>query len=199
MPTLIEIYKKLMAYYGKQAWWPVSYNFNPEELEICIGAILTQNTNWKNVEKALSILNQHRCTTANDIIKIKEDRLHQMIKSSGFYKQKTERLKILCKFIQTFGDFKRFSKDVKREDLLNLKGIGPETADSILLYACNKPYFVVDAYTKRMCEKLKIKTNEKDYESYRLFFESNLPRDVMLYKEFHALIVRWGKDKFKEI
>ncbi len=200
MPEFNIIYTKLLEYYGKQNWWPISYNFQPKEWEICIGAILTQNTNWNNVEKALSTLNQHTCITPDDVIKIKEEKLYNLIRSSGFYKKKTDRLKNLSKFISTFKTFEDFKKKVKREDLLGINGIGPETADSILLYACDRPYFVIDTYTKRLCNQLNIKIKEKPkYEDYRELFEENLPKDVKLYKEFHALIVRCGKDKFKAL
>lgn len=193
---LIEIYSKLLGYYGKQNWWPLSYNFKPKEWEICVGAILTQNTNWGNVEKALLSLKNANCLTVNEVLNVEQEKLEGFIRSSGFYRQKAERLKILGEFILGFGSFKRFVNNVKRVELLKVRGIGKETCDSILLYACNRPYFVIDAYTKRLCNKLGIVKN--NYEDYRLFFESNLPKDIELYKEFHALIVRCGKDKFKE-
>jgi len=198
--NLIHNYSKLLNFYGKQNWWPINYHFKPREWEICIGAILTQNTNWKNVEKALAQLKNAKCISPQDTLYIRINCLQELIKSSGFYKQKSHRLKTLAACVISYGSFEKFKKGITREKLLALNGIGPETADSILVYVCNKPYFVIDAYTKRMCEKLniKIKKNQK-YEDYRNLFEKNIPRDTNLYKEFHALIVQWGKDKFKEL
>ena len=167
--------------------------FEPKELEVCIGAILTQNTNWKNVERALENLINAKILTAEKIANMHLSSIEKLIMSSGFYKQKAKRLKEFCRFIVNFkGDF---YKDVTREQLLSINGIGRETADSILLYACNKPFFVVDAYTQRIFSKLGLINEEDDYEKIRELFESNLPCDVELYKEFHALIVRLGKEK----
>ncbi len=186
-----KIYKMLLKKYGRQNWWPISEKFRPPELEICIGTILTQNTNWKNVEKALENLIDAKKLTTESIASCPLPTLETIIKSSGFYKQKAERLRDFCKFINDFeGDFYR---DITREKLLAIGDIGPETADSILLYACGKPYFVVDAYTRRMFSRLGLIKGDEDYEILRGFFESRLPEDVELYKEFHALIVEHEK------
>ena len=174
--------------------------FIPVEWEVCVGAVLTQNTNWSNVEKALASLKQAGCVSVPATATITTKQLQALIKSSGFFTQKAERLKTLASFITTFPSFAHFQKTVTREQLLSLKGVGPETADSILLYACNRPSFVIDAYTRRLCTALKIKLENKKtdfskvpYEIIREFFETNLPKDVGLYKEFHALIVAEGK------
>lgn len=194
--NLSKVYEKLLKQFGPQGWWPVRRNFKPKEWEICLGAILTQNTNWRNVEKALENLSNHEILTPEDISKVNIRKLENLVKPSGFYKQKAKRLKELAKFVLSFGGFQNFKKNVKREQLLNVKGIGPETADSILLYACERPHFVIDAYTKRFVKALGMKTKE-DYETLRKYFENSLPIDTEIYKEFHALIVEWGKrDKF---
>ncbi len=197
MVNLLEIYNQLLNYYGRQNWWPIKYNFKPKEWEICVGAILTQNTNWNNVEKALKSLKENNCITIKGLLTIKKEKLEKIIRSSGFYKQKAERLKLLAKLISEYGSFKKFINTVKREDLLKVKGIGKETADSILLYVCNKKYFIIDTYTKKLCEKFNLIKN--NYEDYRLFFENNLPKDIGIYKEFHALIVSSGKENFKNL
>lgn len=191
---LTKIYEKLLKEFGPQGWWPVERNFNPREWEICLGAILTQNTNWNNVERALENLSNSGILTPEDISKINTRKLETLIKPSGFYKQKAKRLKTLAKFVLGFGTFENFRKNVKRSELLEVKGIGFETCDSILLYACNRAYFVIDSYTKRFILNLGIKTKD-DYESLREYFEKNLPRKIEIYKEFHALIVEWGKRK----
>lgn len=191
---LTKIYEKLLKQFGPQGWWPTRRNFNPREWEICVGAILTQNTNWNNVERALENLSNSGILTPEDVSKINTRKLETLIKPSGFYKQKAECIKEFAKFVLSFGTFEKFRKNVKRSELLKVKGIGFETADSILLYACNRAYFVIDSYTKRFLRSLRIETKE-DYESLRVYFEKNLPRKIEIYKEFHALIVEWGKRK----
>ncbi len=192
--TLMKIYDALLSHFGNQNWWPANRNFESGEWEICIGAVLTQNTNWRNVEKALDNLSKNKKTTIVSILETPIEELKKIIRPAGFYNQKAERLKIFSKFVLKFGSLESFLKNVKREELLKLKGIGPETADSILLYAGNRAYFVVDAYTKRVFSRFGfIDVNEK-YETIRKFFEENLPRDVEIYKEFHALIVELAKN-----
>lgn len=193
---LVKIYGNLLKEFGRQDWWPARRNFKPKGWEVCVGAILTQNTNWKNVERALDNLGRNKIISPASIIKIDARKLEEMVRPSGFYKQKAERLKTLSKFVLCFGSFEKFRKTVERSELLRVKGIGPETADSILLYACNRPYFVIDAYTKKLVKTLGIKT-KTDYESLQTYFEKSLLRDVPLYKEFHALIVEWGKTQGK--
>ncbi len=198
----LSVYRKLLEEFGPQNWWPAGRNFKPKEWEICLGAVLTQNTNWKNVEKALDNLAARKILSPADILHLEQTELEQIVRPSGFYKQKAKRLKALAEFVLSFGGFENFRKNVKRSELLGVEGIGPETADSILLYACGRPYFVIDAYTRRLVrhlgwdKKFGLKT---DYESLREFFERNLPRDVPLYKEFHALIVEWGKTGGKSL
>ena len=186
----MNVYNLLLKNHGRQSWWPCRTG---NKFEICVGAILTQNTNWSNAEKAIDNLIKAGCMDAKKIGSIKIKHLESLIRPSGFYKQKAKRLKEFSIFILTHGSIKKFLKNVRRDELLAANGIGPETADSILLYACEKPFFVVDAYTRRMFSSLgQIKANA-DYEDIRKFFEENIPSDVNLYKEFHALIVKHSK------
>jgi len=189
---MMDAYGRLLEEFGRKEWWHTERGFRPKEWEICLGAILTQNTNWRNVEKALENLRKENILAPENIIGLEQKRLEALVRPSGFYRQKAERLKTLAEFALKFGNFKNFKTKVTREELLSIKGIGPETADSILLYACGRPHFVIDSYTKRFVKSLGIKTKD-DYESLRECFESNLPRDPEVYKEFHALIVQWGK------
>lgn len=189
---LTTLYEKLLKKFGRQEWWPARRDFSPKEWEICVGAILTQNTNWNNVERALDNLRRKGITSPRGTLKIRTEELERVIRPSGFYRQKAERLKTLARFILDFGSFSEFRKNVKRNELLGMKGIGPETCDSILLYACGRPCFVIDSYTRRFVRAFGLDVAE-DYESLREFFESSVRKDVELYKEFHALIVEWGK------
>ena len=193
---LLGIYRSLLKEFGPQDWWPAHRSFKPEEWEICAGAILTQNTNWKNVERALDNLSRNKVISPEATLKTSIPKLEELVRPSGFYRQKAERLKTLAQFVLSFGSFDEFSKKVERSELLKVRGVGSETCDSILLYACGRPHFVIDAYTRRLVRALGIKI-KTDYESLKAHFEKNLPEDVALYKEFHALIVRWGKEEGK--
>lgn len=183
---MLKIYKKLFRSFGPQNWWPVSKKTKDclaSRFEICVGAILTQNTSWQNVEKAISNLIANKMLSKEAMKSAKPGMLASLIRSSGYYKQKAKKLKI----------FANFSGDITRENLLGLWGIGPETADSMLLYAYNKPCFVVDAYTRRIFTRLGFLKGGESYEEIRSLFEKNLPKDVKIYNEFHALIVRLAK------
>lgn len=182
-----EIYNILYKKYGKQNWWPTKSK--NKQFEIIIGTILTQNTSWSNVEKVINNLIKNNVLNAEKIIKINKNKLASLIRSSGYYNQKAERLKIIAKFFLK-------NKDPSREELLNLKGVGKETADSILLYAYNKPYFVVDAYTKRIMNRIGFKENE--YDELQELFHKNLKRDYKLFNEYHALIVKLAKENCKK-
>ena len=198
---LYKIYKKLLKYFGQQGWWPVGGVYNPakkhfskkEKFEIMTGAILTQNTAWNNVEKALFNLRSANLLNIKKISKINLRKLQTLIKPSGFYKQKSKRLKNFAKSIRPIG----LIENMSREEWLKINGVGPETADSILLYALGKPYFVSDAYTKRLINRLGIFNSEK-YEEIQKFFEKNVPKDVEIYKEYHALIVVLAKNFCKK-
>jgi endonuclease-3 related protein len=195
MPDLLSIYKTLHTHFGPQGWWPA----DPGPLrqwEVCVGAILTQNTNWKNVEKALVNLKQSKALSPYAIAKMRVSRLENLIRPSGFYKQKAKRLKEFAKFFL----LRNSNLDkVTREDLLAINGIGRETADSILLYACGKPYFVIDTYTRRLLAKFEIAAGDEDYDELRTLFETNLPPRTKLYNEYHALIVALGKGMCKDV
>ncbi len=188
----MDIYQILYSYYGPQYWWPAETPF-----EVIAGAILAQNTNWKNVEKAIDNLKSAKLLDIEKIAHIRKERLEELIKPSGFYKQKAERLQLLCRFIlHNYGSIEnmfRESPDKIRKDMLGLKGIGHETADSILLYAGGLPFFVIDEYTRRIFRRIGFRVNE-NYEDIRKLFEKNIPKDVGIYKEYHALIVELAKE-----
>lgn len=201
MDKIQFVYDELYKSFGKQGWWPLTiggfeskhYSGEPKtdkhRFEIVIGAILTQNTSWKNVEKALYNLSKNNLININKIKKIKKQKLAKLIKPTGYYNQKAERLKIIANFISK-------NKYPTREQLLEVKGIGPETADSILLYAYSKPFFVVDAYTKRIFERLGYKA--RNYDEWQRLFMDNLPKDAGLFNEYHALLVELGKSYCKK-
>ncbi len=170
-------------------------------LEICVGAILTQNTAWKNVEKALANLFDAGVMDLRKLSSMPRSKLAKLIRSSGYYNQKAERLQLFARHVLSeHGSFTRiFKKELKplREELLSLKGIGPETADSMLLYAGRKPVFVVDAYTRRICSRHGICEADVDYHELQDLFHKAMPRDHKIFNEFHALMVEEGKnDKF---
>ncbi len=178
------IYRRLLAEFGPQRWWPADSRF-----EVVVGALLTQNTNWRNVEKAISNLKAAKKLSPGAILETGNRELETLIRPSGFYRQKAQRLRLLT---ERYAAFERRRRPPSRDELLSIKGVGRETADSILLYAYGQPFFVIDAYTRRFCSAHGI-FEGKDYEDYRAYFESSLPRSVPLYKEYHALIVEWGK------
>ncbi len=201
MNKILLIQRQLYSKLGPQGWWPLTIKghyskhhvgkpktFN-HKFEIIIGAILTQNTNWKNVEKALYNLSKNNLLNINKIKKIKKEKLAKLIKPAGYYNQKAERLKLIADFISK-------NSNPTREQLLNVKGIGPETADSILLYAYNKPFFVIDAYTKRIFQRLGYKAD--DYEGWQRQFMNNLPKNTKIFNEYHALLAELGKNHCKK-
>ncbi len=189
---LEEAYSRLLERFGPQGWWPSDGGFRPRELEVCIGAMLTQNTSWKNVEKALEGLRKE-CRTVEELASIRKGRLEKLIRPSGYYRQKAERLKGFARFIIGYGGMGKFLRKVTRDELLSVRGIGPETADSILLYACGKPWFVVDLYTKRVFSRAGLLGEKDSYGQVQELFMSGLERDVGKYREFHALIVELSK------
>ena len=190
---LLPVYETLFRAIGPLHWWP-----GETPLEIIIGAILTQNTNWENVDKAITNLKQKNWLSLKKLLEIPETELAEAIRPSGYYNQKAKKIKIFVRYI-----YKSYSGSLKkmagqpleklREELLDIYGIGPETADSILLYAFEKETFVVDAYTRRILIRHGWMTKEATYEDIRQFFLTHLPRDVQLYNEFHAQIVFVGK------
>ncbi|MDP2830922.1 MAG: endonuclease III domain-containing protein [Candidatus Omnitrophota bacterium] len=188
------IFKRLYAVFGAQHWWPADSVF-----EIMVGAILTQNTNWPNVQKAILMLKEKKLLTAPKLYSLPQKQLAGLIKSAGYYKVKAARLRSFLKFF-----FDRYAAKIKlmaaqdlktlRAQLLAVKGIGPETADSMLLYALNKPVFVVDTYTKRILSRHGLIKAETDYSQCQDIFMRNLNHDVRLFGEYHALLVKLGKD-----
>lgn len=193
-------YKILLKGLGSQYWWPAkSKNKKERQFEICIGAILTQNTSWKNVEKALKNLRKEGLLNENGIKNINEKELAVLIKPAGYYNQKAKKLKSFSEFLQYYPleKLQKMPIGEARTVLLEVHGIGKETADSILLYALSKPIFVIDTYTKRIFERL-FNFKLKDYDEWQEFFEKNLEKDTQLFNEYHALIVELGKNFCKK-
>ncbi len=191
---LLEIFDVLLGHYGPLFWWPADTPF-----EVCIGAILTQNTNWSNVEKAIANLKNEGLLSPQALREADAAHLADVIRPAGFFNVKCRRLKDFISYLFECceGDLGRmFAGDWRelRKTLQNVSGIGPETCDSILLYAGQKPSFVVDAYTKRLFSRLGLLQGNEKYEVVRGMFMENLPGDVGLYNEYHALIVRHCKD-----
>lgn len=199
-PGLLKIYSILLKEFKPQKWWPVKSKGKKEkQFEICVGAILTQNTSWKNVEKALENLRQEKLLNEKGIRNISEKGLALLIKPAGYYNQKAKKLKKFVEFLQSYPleQLEKMPVEEARKLLLEVHGIGNETADSILLYALNKPVFVIDAYTKRIFERF-FNFKLKDYYEWQQFFSSNLIRDTQLFNEYHALIVELGKNLCKK-
>lgn len=188
---LTKINQKLLKHFGKQYWWPAETRF-----EVITGAILTQQTTWKNVETAIENLKEKGLLDPHSLAAVPMNHVEILIRHTGFYRQKARRIinfsqYLVANYDGSLGKFFNRSKEQIRTELLSLEGIGPETADSILLYAADRLTFPIDAYTIRLCERLGIK--EPKYEALRELFESNLPKDLEIYKEFHALIDKLGK------
>lgn len=195
---LLNIYQRLYKAFGPQHWWPARTPF-----EVTAGAILTQNTSWNNVEKAIENLRAANCLSPRKIRDISLPRLAKLIRPSGYYNIKAKRLKSFIDFLfqEYSGSLPQMSKinlPKLRQQLLSVKGIGPETADSILLYACKKPVFVVDAYTRRILERHRILDGRIQYLEVQNIFIRHLQPDTQLFNEFHALLVRLGKDFCKK-
>lgn len=188
MANALDLYRSLLSEHGPQGWWPAETQY-----EVVAGALLAQNTNWRNVEKAIASLKDAGALSPQAILKIQNPELETLIRPSGFFRQKAVRLKLLAK---KYLEIAERGLPPSRSELLEVKGVGKETADSILLYAYGLPYFVIDAYTRRFCAHYGLFSG-KEYDEYRFFFESSLPRSVPLYKEYHALIVAWGKGRKK--
>jgi endonuclease III related protein len=196
---LMAIYHALFRAYGPQHWWPGDTPF-----EVLVGAVLTQNTSWANVENAIANLKRERILTFSRMINEAPGKLARLIRPSGFFNVKTKRLRHLLLFIHTeySGRLTRmFAADPARlrRQLLEVNGIGPETADSILLYAGEKPFFVVDAYTKRIFSRQGLIADNADYHALQGLFMENLTHNTRFYNEYHALIVRLGKDHCKKV
>jgi endonuclease-3 related protein len=201
---VLKVYNTLLRHFGPQRWWPIQQTkgepqqpglSDDKRFEICAGAILTQNTSWKNVEGALANLLDSELLSAQAMQRVPESELAELIKPAGYYNQKAERLKLFARALANW------RSEPSREALLNITGIGPETADSMLLYAYDQPYFVIDAYTRRVFSRLGLTKEDMEYEDMQaLFHDSILPKEenVGIYKEFHALIVRLCKEHCKK-
>ena len=189
--SLLTVFNSLLTAYGPQHWWPGETPF-----EIMVGAILTQNTAWTNVEKAIANLVKHDKLSPEAIIAARRDHLANWLRPSGYFNVKAERLKNFCRWYVAMGGFSVLSKmqtGELRDALLTVSGVGPETADDIMLYAFERPVFVIDAYTRRLFSRLGQVPAEVVYEDLRLAFEDKLGPDVGMYSEFHALIVVHAK------
>ena len=194
----MKIYEVLFEAYGPQHWWPGETPF-----EVMIGAILTQNTSWKNVEKAIQCLKEKGVLDPRGIRQLKTSKLASMIRSSGYFRIKAERVKAFVDFLweEYDGDIGKMEEEDwsdARERLLTVKGVGPETADSILLYGLRKPVFVVDAYTERILSRHRMISQKVSYDEIQRLFMNHLPHDEKLFNEYHALIVHVGKTLCKK-
>ncbi len=191
MNVWMRMFEALFDAFGPQHWWP-----GETPLEVAIGAILTQNTNWRNVERAIQNLKERDLIDVDKLLKLSEDELKELIRPSGFFNVKARRLRNFLEFLRKHGGLeglKKFDTYEVRQMLLRVPGIGFETADSVILYALEKPIFVVDAYTRRYLKRHGFIEGTEHYDEIRKLFEDNLPKDVELYKEYHALIVKLGK------
>ncbi len=193
--TLIKIYNKLYDFYGPQGWWPGRSRF-----EIIVGAILTQNTAWSNVEKAIKNLRAGKfLSSPSRLHRMDTKKLARLIRPAGYYNVKSRHLKNFTEFLITKynGDLGRMAKVQTyrlRQELLAINGVGPETCDSILLYAFLRPLFIIDAYTRRIFSRHGLFDRDSTYESLQSVFMNNLPSEENIFNEYHALIVRLGKD-----
>lgn len=190
---LTGLYEALLEAFGHRSWWPARTAW-----EMMVGAILTQNTNWKNVERALDGLKRAGALDASVMVSLPEEQLQGLVRPAGYFRQKTSRLRRLAEWWLDEMDgsaeaLAACGTDTLRESLLALKGIGRETADSIVLYAAGKPSFVIDAYTARVCVRHGLIDPDASYEDLKALFEDHVPRDAELYKDYHAQIVELGK------
>lgn len=195
---VMAIYEALLKHYGPQGWWPVAGSYHPgdygvpkneeEAFEIIVGAVLTQNTAWTSVERALENLRRIEALNPCKILALSWDVLKSAIRPAGFFNQKAIYLREIALL---FAGLK--GRTPSRKELMSVKGVGNETADSILLYAYKRPEFVIDAYTKRIATALGLAERGAGYMELKDLFESNLPRDVALYQEYHALLVEHAK------
>jgi endonuclease III related protein len=191
---LQKIYTLLLSAFGPQHWWPGETTF-----EIILGAILTQNTSWTNVAKAIVNLKAADCLSPDKLYTLEPEKIEELIRPAGYFRLKTKRLRNFLQWLfeEYGGNLDRLAQVETRrlrEELLSVSGIGPETADSILLYAFERPIFVVDAYTARVAVRHGLIESDIDYAQLQYLFESNLEAEVSLFNEYHALLVRIGKD-----
>jgi len=189
---LTAIFNTLYRCHGPQHWWPGDSPF-----EIMVGAVLTQNTAWSNVEQAIANLVAHERLDAARIVRARKEQLARLLKPSGYFNVKAQRLRNFCHWYLAAGGYPALADmqtDELRRALLTVNGVGPETADDILLYAFERPVFVIDAYTRRLLSRLQLFSGDEPYDDMRLAIEAALGPDVALFNEYHALIVRHAKD-----
>lgn len=191
---LIQIYQTLYHSFGPQHWWPAETPF-----EVAVGAILTQNTSWNNVEKAIANLKNNRMLFPSTLHSLPHDALASLIRPAGYFNIKAKRLKnfialLMNEYRGSIGRMKKEDLNSARGKLLSVNGIGPETADSIILYALEMPVFVIDAYTKRVLSRHHILDHDHPYERFQGLFHAHLKKSVPLFNEFHALFVRLAKE-----
>jgi len=190
------VYRQLYKQYGPQSWWPAETPF-----EVIVGAVLTQNTAWSNVEQAIANLRDNNALTAEAIAHAHGQRLARWIRPSGYFNVKARRLKSVCQWLLARGGVEALSTldtGQLRPALLEVHGIGPETADDILLYAFGRPVFVIDTYTRRIFSRLRYIYGEESYETLRAIFENHVGEDIAMSNEYHALIVRHGKERCRK-
>jgi endonuclease-3 related protein len=190
---LLNIYRRLLARYGPQHWWPAE-----EPFEVIVGAILTQSAAWGNVEKAIANLRASNALSPKALRQLSTPRLAKLVRPCGYYNAKALKLKSFAYWLGNHHDYdldRLFASDVGelRQQLLSINGIGQETADSIILYAADKPIFVVDAYTRRIISRIGLAPAKNSYADYQALFMENLPPDAKLFNEYHALLVYLGK------
>ena len=187
------IYEMLMTQYGHLQWWPAQ-----SKLEIMIGAILTQNTSWKNVEIVLELLISSDMLSCKKIISSTDEKFAKLIRPAGLNNVKTKRIKSLVSFLLAacngnVSELQSWNSSVLRSSLMNINGVGPETSDAILLYALNKPFFVIDNYTRRMMSRIGISPLRDTYDSWQSMFNTAINMDTHTYKQYHAVIVENSK------
>ncbi len=190
---LLTLYDRLLAAYGPQHWWPAD---SPGE--VMIGAVLTQNTRWQNVERAIATLRTASRLSLAHLHALSEAELAGLIRPAGYFNVKAHRLKNLSAWATAEGGIAALARQdtaALRAGLLQVKGIGPETADAILLYAFDRPVFVIDAYTRRLLQALQLINGDESYQTLSRLFTENLPPDYRLFNEYHALIVQHAKQR----
>ncbi len=188
---LLATYNKLHRAFGPQRWWPADSPF-----EVMVGAILTQNTAWSNVERAIANLHARGKLDAAAIVRARHDHLANWLRPSGYFNVKAKRLKNFCRWYLEQGGYERLAlleTDALRRSLLAVNGVGHETADDILLYAFERPVFVIDAYTRRLFSRLGLFAGDEAYDAMRLAIEKGLGPETGLFNEYHALIVRHAR------
>lgn len=194
--TFKQVFNRLFNAYGPQHWWPGETPF-----EVMVGAVLTQNTAWTNVERAIANLKANDSLEPHAIIAVSHAKLATWLQPSGYFNIKATRLRNFCHWYLAHGEFaglQQWDTETLRKGLLSVNGVGPETADDMLLYAFERPVFVIDAYTRRLFSRLDMVAGDEGYEHLRALFEAKLPLEVPLFKELHALIVQHAKDVCKK-